>query len=36
MIAIWKKEFNFHVKIQHKNIDYKKVCKLSQKSQVFL
>jgi len=24
-----KKESNFHVKIQHKSMDYKKICKLS-------
>jgi len=29
-----KNEFNFYIKIQYKNMDYKKN-KLSQKSQVF-
>jgi len=30
-----KKELNFYVKI-HKSIDYKKVCKLSQKPRILL
>jgi len=34
--GIFKKRFNFYVKIRHKNMDYKKVYKLSQKQTVFL